>query len=276
MEYDPLPALRLRPGELLYDAVELEVRAVVDVSGKIEVDGRLFSTLTEAMAYVLGLVGPVSPGLCLRFWHCQSKDGAIISLLKRLALSTGMARTESAFISVASTVSPLQPHYINTPCTGRIIMIRCPGLRAYDIEGRFIAQEFNSDVETINSWAPAFALSTIESHEYIYLGLPYHVEETFSSANVKQLLLSIPKGEALQIGLELLWQVIKRRAVSALEQGKDVLIHSGVDMGRAGYVTALLLIALGVTPFDAIEQVRQSHRYAIESFTQEKSLLALA
>jgi len=270
MENRPPTKRRLLPGEILYDAIELKAAATVDSVGSIDVQGRLFSDLSDAAAYSLGMESGVSEALSLRYWHYKSHDGQFLPLLNRFAVDASHKIGYSV-----GCVSNLEPFAVQTPCKGQIIMVRCPGLRAYDFEGRYIAQDFASDVSTIRKWDPAFALSTIESHEYIYLGLPCHVEETFRSADVRQLLLPIPKGEILEQGMEYLWQAVKNRAIGALEQGQDILIHSGVDMGRAGYIAALLLIALGIQPLEAIGSVRAAHKYAIETFVQEASLLGV-
>ena len=58
--------------------------------------------------------------------------------------------------------------------------------------------------------------------------------------------------------------------VALLAAGDTVVIHCMGGRGRAGLVTACVLVALGALPNDAIRGVREARRGAIETSIQEK------
>lgn len=258
---------RLSEGETLYDALGQAAIARVSENNKIEISGYTFPDLQSAASYALNDEVLVSEGLALRYWHFRSPVGELLPLLHRAGLShqkTPLANTQ---------LTPLSPRIIQSESDGRIIMVRCPGLRARDIQGRYIAQDLQADVEKIREWSPALVISILESHEFIHLGLPSYVEDTFRSSSMQQLLLPIPKNKPIEYSLSKLWHVINERVLTQLGSGQDVLVHSGADMGRAGYIAAKILVGQGVEPADAIARVRAIHPYAIESFAQEMELL---
>jgi protein-tyrosine phosphatase len=61
-----------------------------------------------------------------------------------------------------------------------------------------------------------------------------------------------------------------------LRWGSRVLVHCRGGLGRAGTVSARLLVELGVPPVEAIRQVRRVRVGAIETAAQERYVLGLA
>jgi protein-tyrosine phosphatase len=66
------------------------------------------------------------------------------------------------------------------------------------------------------------------------------------------------------------WPVAGRAAFDVIAQGGRVLVHCRGGLGRAGTVAACLLVEFGMSPRDAVRQVRAVRRGAIETREQER------
>ena len=64
------------------------------------------------------------------------------------------------------------------------------------------------------------------------------------------------------------WKVTGESIRHRLRLGFDVLLHCWGGLGRAGTITARLLVELGVQPDDAIRRVRDAYEGTIENDSQ--------
>ena len=78
----------------------------------------------------------------------------------------------------------------------------------------------------------------------------------------------IPDGEAPEQDFEHAWKATGESIRNRLRLGFDVLLHCRGGLGRAGTITARLLVELGVQPDDAIRRVRDAHEWTIENDSQ--------
>ena len=74
---------------------------------------------------------------------------------------------------------------------------------------------------------------------------------------------------------EAAWRTSGPRLLELLRSGLRVLVHCRGGLGRAGTVSARLLVELGVAPVEAIRQVRRARPGAIETPAQERYVLEL-
>ena len=75
-------------------------------------------------------------------------------------------------------------------------------------------------------------------------------------------------GEAPEQDFEHAWKATGESIRNRLRLGFDVLLHCRGGLGRAGTITARLLVELGVQPDDAIRRVRDAHEGTIENDSQ--------
>ena len=78
----------------------------------------------------------------------------------------------------------------------------------------------------------------------------------------------IPDGEAPERDFEYAWKVTGESIRNRLRLGFDVLLHCRGWLGRAGTITARLLVELGEQPDDAVRRVRDAHEGTIENESQ--------
>ena len=78
----------------------------------------------------------------------------------------------------------------------------------------------------------------------------------------------IPDGEAPERDFEDAWKVTGESIRNRLRLGFDVLLHCRGGLGRAGTITARLLVELGEQPDDAVRRVRDAHEGTIENESQ--------
>ena len=81
---------------------------------------------------------------------------------------------------------------------------------------------------------------------------------------------SISKGPSFGTGrdFEHAWKATGESIRNRLRLGFDVLLHCRGGLGRAGTITARLLVELGVQPDDAIRRVRDAREGTIENDSQ--------
>ena len=71
------------------------------------------------------------------------------------------------------------------------------------------------------------------------------------------------------------WDVAGEELCSILRRGSDVVVHCRGGLGRAGTISARLLIELGLEPAMAMARVRAVRPGAIENNLQERYVLSL-
>ena len=69
---------------------------------------------------------------------------------------------------------------------------------------------------------------------------------------------------------EAAWKIHGARLIAAIREGQRVLVHCKGGLGRAGTVSALMLVELGIAPEQAIATVRKARNGAIETLAQEE------
>ena len=72
------------------------------------------------------------------------------------------------------------------------------------------------------------------------------------------------------------WKASGPRLLQLLKEGRRVLVHCRGGLGRAGTVSARMLVELGMAPAEAVLTVRQARPGAIETLQQERHVLGLA
>lgn len=129
-------------------------------------------------------------------------------------------------------------------------------------------RDLDVDLDIIERWGARVVLTLVEAFELEALQVA-GLGETVRSRGMRWLHLPIVDGSVPSPAFERQWREELPELLAALEQGDKVLVHCKGGLGRAGMVTALLLIENGERPDEGIRKVRQVRLGAIETAGQE-------
>jgi ADP-ribosyl-[dinitrogen reductase] hydrolase len=136
-------------------------------------------------------------------------------------------------------------------------------------------RDLSLDLDAIRDWGAAAVVTLVESQELALL----RVERLGQEVLRRRMLwfhLPIVDVSTPDEGFERRWEVAGDELGTLLRGGRDVLVHCRGGLGRAGTISARLLIELGMEPATAIREVRVVRPGAIETREQEKYVLNLS
>jgi len=150
---------------------------------------------------------------------------------------------------------------------GRIGITFCPGKHdRYAATGAW-ARDLALDLDAISAWGARLVLTLVEPAELVALQVPDLGAEIQRRGIAWRHLpiadYSVP-GEAF----EQQWGTHGPEIRALLRAGADVLVHCKGGLGRAGMMAARLLVELGMSPEEAIREVRRVRKGAIETPSQ--------
>lgn len=163
--------------------------------------------------------------------------------------------------------------WMNAPdCGGRIGMMACPG-------GGFhpgVAEaRLRHDLDTLHA-AGARALVTLLPEDEMVLACVATLGEEVEARGMLWLHLPIGDMQAPGEAFEIRWTEAGPRLRALLGEGGGVVFHCMAGLGRTGTVAARLAVDMGLTPPEAIRQVRAARPGAIQSDQQMRYVLELA
>lgn len=153
--------------------------------------------------------------------------------------------------------------------TGVIGVTLCPGKRGASNFGSAWARDLDKDVAAIAAWGASAVVTLIEDHEFVLLGVEA-LPQAVRAAGVAWHHLPIEDVSVPDHRFEREWPVVWPQLRGRLEAGERVLVHCRGGLGRAGTVTALMLIECGESPERAIQRIRSVRPGAIETAEQER------
>lgn len=151
---------------------------------------------------------------------------------------------------------------------GAIGLSICPGKHAPRFDGGWWRRDLDADLARVRGWGAGSVVTLIEDHEFDALrvsALPERVQKLGMGWHH----LPIPDGGVPDAGFALRWQYSGPALRQALQRGERIFVHCRGGLGRAGMVSARLLVELGETAADAIARVRAARPGAIENRAQE-------
>ncbi len=150
---------------------------------------------------------------------------------------------------------------------GRIGFSQCPGrIDHYAISGPW-NRDLDTDLDAIQRWGATAVVSLI-THEEIPDLKVHDLPRAVRDRHMEWWHAPIPDGEAPEQDFEHAWKATGESIRNRLRLGFDVLLHCRGGLGRAGTITARLLVELGVQPDDAILRVRDAREWTIENDSQ--------
>jgi len=151
---------------------------------------------------------------------------------------------------------------------GRIGITFCPGKKQANAFTGSWNRDLCVDLDAVRQWGPALVVTLIEQHELDSLQVPT-LEEEVQRRHMDWLHLPIPDYGVPPEAFETKWNEVGEGIRARLRDGFDVLVHCKGGLGRAGTITARLLVECGMPPDQAIRLVRKVRPGAIETGGQE-------
>jgi protein-tyrosine phosphatase len=154
------------------------------------------------------------------------------------------------------------------PGIGRIGITFAPGkhdLRA--ATGRW-TRDLAADLDAIVAWPTSALVTLIEPHEFGLLRIPTLGEEA-RRRGLEWLHLPIPDVSTPDQSFEEAWPTHSKKLRALVAAGKNIVVHCRGGLGRAGMISARLLVETGVDPEAAMARVRAVRPGAIETPAQE-------
>lgn len=156
---------------------------------------------------------------------------------------------------------------------GRIGITFCPGKKQTYAASGVWNRDLGVDLDAVRHWGAAVVVTLIEEHELTALGVNMMGEEVLRRHMLWRHLpikdVSVPTS-----AFERRWAEAGRELRAILNSGFDVLVHCKGGLGRAGTISARLLVELGMDHGSAIDLVRCVRPGAIETEAQRQHVLA--
>lgn len=158
---------------------------------------------------------------------------------------------------------------------GLIGITFCPGKHGPSYTGFTWNRDLGLDLDAIAVWRPAAVVTLIEDNEFAMLSVP-DLGPQVRARGIEWHHLPIKDVRPPDQRFESAWVTSGPQLRAHLVAGRRVLVHCRGGLGRAGTVSARLLVELGVAPRDAVRQVKKARPGAIETPAQESYVLGLA
>ena len=169
---------------------------------------------------------------------------------------------------------PLLIAEIMAPKAGVIGVTFCPGKQQSSAATGAWARNLDIDLDVIRAWGAGAVVTLVTPGEIKKLRVE-KLGEGIIARRMRWLHLPIEDGSIPTAHWESEWTAASADLHRLLDANGRVLVHCKGGLGRAGLVTARLLIERGVPADEAIAGVRRCRPGAIETCAQEGYLRAL-
>lgn len=169
-----------------------------------------------------------------------------------------------------SEKNPIRIDWIDPASTGtagKIGMTLCPGRKDTGRTANYDRDLFEDMKRIKEHHKVDLIIPLIEPFEFRTLKIPRY----FSTANhfdLETIHYPIRDGHVSKSVRQV--RSLVGEIVTRLRYGQNVLCHCKAGLGRAGHITACVLVHLGFKPEDAIQVVRETRKGTIENSLQER------
>lgn len=168
-----------------------------------------------------------------------------------------------------SLTHPLQIAEIcPAPGMGKVGLTLCPGKKQVGALTGSWDRDLGLDLDMVQSWGASAVLTLVEQHELERLEVVALGDEV-ESRQITWHHLPIRDRDVPGPEFEGAWEHVGEDVRARLRSGFNTLVHCMGGLGRAGTISARLLVELGWTPGDAIREVRRVRPGAIETDDQD-------
>ena len=168
-----------------------------------------------------------------------------------------------------SDTHPLRIDPVAIPgSAGLIGMTFCPGKKQPAAMTGAWNRDIDKDLATIRAWGASVLISLIEAHEFVELQVP-ELPRVCRRYDLVWHGLPMVDGSIPGVRWENRWKEVEPSLYQTLRAGGRIVIHCKGGLGRTGLLAARILVEFGMSPSEAIKQVRQARPGAIETVEQE-------
>jgi ADP-ribosyl-[dinitrogen reductase] hydrolase len=146
----------------------------------------------------------------------------------------------------------------------------CPGKKD---EARNWGRDLGVDLQVIKKWGASTVVTLIEDHEFAMLQVEA-LGQNIRAMGIDWIHLPIVDVSVPDQRFKTEWVTQGPKLHKRLDAGDRILIHCRGGIGRTGLVAGVLLAERGVSPKNAIEQVRKARLGTIETRQQENYVLS--
>jgi ADP-ribosyl-[dinitrogen reductase] hydrolase len=177
--------------------------------------------------------------------------------------------------SFTSHTHPLRIDDIDIPgVPGTIGITLCPGKVQSGAASGSWERDLRIDIPAVKSWGATAWLNLLTTNEMLDLKVG-DLEVAVKEVGIRYYRLPIEDGGIPDATFEKMWKTAGAQLRAEARRGGKILIHCKGGLGRSGMIAARLIVELGATtPEVAIRLVRASRPGAIETYAQEKHVLA--
>lgn len=162
------------------------------------------------------------------------------------------------------------------PTGGVIGLSFCPGKKQRSSMTGGWDRDVDADLDVVRSWGADLVVTLVMHNELHELGVP-DLGERVQWSGMQWMHRPIVDGGVPDSTFMNRWQDDQPRITGLLASGKRVFVHCKGGLGRAGSVSAMLLMSFGYDCHSAIRNVRAARSPgAIENRHQENFLLAFS
>jgi ADP-ribosyl-[dinitrogen reductase] hydrolase len=170
----------------------------------------------------------------------------------------------------SSVTDPLRIATVSAPGGAGVIgLTLCPGKKD---PGRGWDRDLDTDLAVIREWGAEVVVTLVERHELQFLKVS-SLPNAVAQHGMRWIHLPIRDVSAPDRNFEMSWVTAGAELRNILRSGGSIFVHCRGGLGRAGTVTARLLVEMGMDPQGAIDAVRRARPGAIETREQERHVL---
>jgi len=151
---------------------------------------------------------------------------------------------------------------------GRIGITFAPGKNDRSASGGPWARDLGRDLDVIVDWGARALVTLLEPQELAWLAITRLGAEV-ERRGMEWLHLPIRDVSVPGPEFEAKWPAASERLRACLDAGENIVVHCRGGLGRAGMISARLLVETGIDPEVAMARVRTARRGAIETLEQE-------